>query len=103
MDNLAQRIAQIRDDREHGSRWLVYQAISLLHDLASEHTLPAPEQLEQVREAALELAHARPAMAALAVAVGRVVGAQDSLAGIAHAASQLLAAYNHAVERITAY
>ncbi len=103
MENLEQRLARIRDDREHGSRWLVREAISLLHDLATEETLPAHEREQQVRKAAQALAHARPAMAALAVAMGRILSAQDGLAGIAREASRLLETYDQAVERITAY
>jgi translation initiation factor 2B subunit (eIF-2B alpha/beta/delta family) len=103
MENLQQRLARIRDDREHGSRWLVREAISLLHDLATEKTLPTHEQEQQVREAARALAHARPAMAALAVAAGRILSAQDGLRGMAREASRLLEASDHAVERITAY
>lgn len=103
MDNLEQRIELVRNDREHGSRWLVREAISILHDLATERTLPADEQIRQVWRAALELAHARPAMAALSVAIGRILSAQDSLEGIAREAAQLLEEYDHAVERIAAY
>ncbi len=109
MDNLEERIAHVRDDREHGSRWLVHETISLLRDLAStgviNHapTVSADERLHQVRKAALELARARPAMAALAVAVGRVLSAQDGLVGIAREASRLLEEYDHAVERIATH
>ncbi len=42
MDDLTQRIASIRDDREHGSRWLVRQTITLLRDLATQSGL-SPE------------------------------------------------------------
>src|SRR6266852_6928688 len=103
MDNLEQRIELVRNDREHGSRWLVREAISILHGLATERALPADEQIRQGWRAALELAHARPAMAALSVAIARVLSAQDGLEGIAREAAQLLEEYDHAVERIAAY
>src|SRR6266849_4463569 len=103
MDNLEQRIELVRNDREHGSRWLVREAISILHDLATERTLPADEQIRQVWRSALELAQARPAMAALSVAIGRMLSAQDGLEGIAREAAQLLEEYDHAVEHIAAY
>ncbi len=103
MDNLEQRIELVRNDREHGSRWLVREAISILHDLATERTLPADEQIRQVWRSALELAQARPAMAALSVAIGRILSAQDGLEGIAREAAQLLEEYDHAVEHIAAY
>ena len=80
MEDFTQRIASIRDDREHGSRWLVRQTILLLRDLASENGPTAQQRLERTRQAGRELAQARPAMAALAgktsadataIAVGR--------------------------------
>ena len=103
MDNLEQRIELVRNDREHGSRWLVRETISILHDLATERTLPDDEQIQQVWRAALKLARARPAMAALSVAIGRILSAQDGLEGIARESAQLLEEYDHAVERIVAY
>jgi ribose 1,5-bisphosphate isomerase len=103
MDNFEQRIAQVRNDREHGSRWLVREAISILHDLAAESELPDDEHLKQVWKAGIELARARPSMAALGVAVGRVLNAPDGLTGIAREASRLLEVYDHSVERITSY
>lgn len=97
METIEQRIALIRDDREHGSRWLVREAIMLLHDMA---TMP-DAQLERIRHVGQELAHARPAMAALAGAVGRILHTADDQDSVAHAAAQLLEEYAVAVERIT--
>ncbi|MGH2481388.1 MAG: hypothetical protein ACRDHW_17175, partial [Ktedonobacteraceae bacterium] len=103
MDNLAARIARIRDDHKHGSRWLVHSTVELLRDLAMQSTLSSEEQLQQLYQAGRELARARPAMAALAGAVGRVLAAPDGLAGIARAAEQLLQEYDQAIERITTF
>jgi translation initiation factor 2B subunit (eIF-2B alpha/beta/delta family) len=103
MDNLEQRIALVRNDRDHGSSWLARQAISILHDLAADETSPADERMQQVRKAALALAYARPAMAALAVAVGRILSAPGGLPGIAQEAASLLKEYDSAVERIATY
>jgi ribose 1,5-bisphosphate isomerase len=103
MDNLEQRIALVRNDRDHGSSWLARQAISILHDLAADETSPAGERMQQVRKAALALAYARPAMAALAVAVGRILSAPGGLPGIAQEAARLLKEYDSAVERIATY
>jgi len=33
---IEQRIAGVREDREHGSRWLMREAITILHDVAQE-------------------------------------------------------------------
>jgi translation initiation factor 2B subunit (eIF-2B alpha/beta/delta family) len=101
MDDLTQRIARIRDDREHGSRWLVRQTMMLLRDLASEDAFSPDERLSRTRQAGHELARARPAMAALAGAVGRILAASDDAAGLASAAEQLLHEYDQAIARIT--
>src|SRR6266700_4085697 len=103
MDNLEQRIALVRNDREHGSSWLAQQAISILHDLAADETSPAAERVQQVRKAALALAQARLAMAALAVAVGRILSAPGGLPGVAREAARLLKEYDSSLERIATY
>lgn len=101
MDNLEQRIARVRDDREHGSRWLVHETISILYDLATQQTSPVDERLRELQHAGEELARARPAMAALAGAVGRILGAPGGVEGMTHKASQLLKEYETAIEHIT--
>jgi translation initiation factor 2B subunit (eIF-2B alpha/beta/delta family) len=101
MEDFTQRIASVRDDREHGSRWLVRQTIMLLRDLAGEDAFSPDERIARVRRAGHELAHARPAMAALAGAVRRILAAADNPAGLASAAEQLLQEYDQAIARIT--
>jgi translation initiation factor 2B subunit (eIF-2B alpha/beta/delta family) len=103
MDNFEQRIAQVRNDREHGSRWLVHETISVLRDIAIQPGVSAEERLRQVRQAGSELAHARPAMAALAGAVGRILSASNDVEGMAQEAGRLLKAYDSAIEHITRY
>jgi translation initiation factor 2B subunit (eIF-2B alpha/beta/delta family) len=103
MEDLTQRIARVRDDREHGSRWLVRQTMVLLHDLATEAGVTPEERLQRVRKAGHELAQARPAMAALAGAVRRILAAQDSPDGMARTAAQLLYDYDQAISRITGF
>jgi ribose 1,5-bisphosphate isomerase len=99
MDNLEERIAMVRNDREHGSRWLVHETISILYDLATEPT-SSPDELKRAGE---ELARARPAMAALAGAVRRILSATGGLEGMAHEAARLLKEYDSAPEHITGY
>lgn len=103
MKNLAARIAAIRGDHEHGSRWLMRLSIELLRDVAQQATGSPEEQLQQVRQVGHELAHARPAMAALAGAVGRILSASDGPRGMARTAGQLLQEYDLATSRITAF
>jgi ribose 1,5-bisphosphate isomerase len=100
MEDFMQRIARIRDDTEHGSRWLARQTIILLRDLAAASASEA--QLQQVRQAGRELAAARPAMASLAGAVRRILAAPDGVAGMARMAEQLLQACDQVIVRITA-
>ena len=101
MENLEQRIAQVRNDREHGSRWLVHEAISIMQDLAGTQTSSEDEHLQQLRHAGQELMHARPAMAAIAGAVTRILNASGGSAGMAREAARLLEEYDSAIERIT--
>lgn len=102
MENIEQRIAKIRDDREHGSRWLVGEAITLLADLASDTTIPPQGRLQQLYKAARALAQARPAMAALAGAVARIMSAaNDEPDAVARQAQQVRDRYDHALEAIT--
>ena len=103
MEDFTKRIARVREDREHGSRWLVYETISILYELATSSTGTQSERTQRLLQAGQELAHARPAMAAIAGAVVRILGAPDGLEEKAHAAEQLLRAYDTAIERITGH
>ncbi|HEY0757170.1 MAG TPA: hypothetical protein VGD98_24665 [Ktedonobacteraceae bacterium] len=103
MEDLSQRISSVRADREHGSRWLVRQTILLLRDLASEDGYTAEQRFERARQAGHELARARPAMAALAGAIWRIFAESEDAAGIARVAEQLLAEYDQAIARLTAF
>jgi ribose 1,5-bisphosphate isomerase len=102
MENNEQRIARIRDDREHGSRWLVGEAIALLADLASDTTMTPEDRMQCLYEAARALARARPAMAALAGAMARIMSATpEGPTAIARQAQQVRNRYDHALEEIT--
>ena len=101
MENLEQRIAQVRNDREHGSRWLVHETISIMQDLANAQTSSEDEHLQQLRDAGQELMHARPGMAAIAGAVARILNASRGAAGMAREAAHLMEEYDSAIERIT--
>ncbi len=102
MQEIKQRIASIRDDGEHGSRWLARECILILRDLAAEQEDSPATQMQHIREVGRELAHLRPAMAALAGAVGRILAAPEGLAGIVRVAEQLLQEYEQTIPRITA-
>jgi translation initiation factor 2B subunit (eIF-2B alpha/beta/delta family) len=103
MENLQVRIADVRDDRDHGSRWLVRETIAILRDLTSQRdpAISEEEQVRRLREAGHELAMARPAMAALSGAVRHVLGAPGGLDGMAREAERLQTGYEQATVRIT--
>lgn len=103
METQNERIAMIRNDREHGSRWLVRETISVLYDIATQSTSSAEENVQQLQRAGNELANARPAMAALAGAVRRILNAPGGLEGMVREAAKLLREYDSAIEHITGY
>src|SRR5579875_1082319 len=103
MQDIAQRIEVVRNDREHGSRWLVREALLILRDLARQPITSEDEHLRQLYQSGRALASARPSMAALASAVGRVLNVEGGVPAIERAAQTLLEEYDTATERITAY
>src|SRR5579859_1704417 len=103
MESIEQRIEKVRNDREHGSRWLVGETIAILHDLAARTTLSPDEAMQRLRSSAQELAQARPAMAAIAGAVGRILNAPGGLPGMAQRAARLREEYEHATEYIAEF
>ena len=100
---MEQRIATVRADRQHGSRWLVREAILILRDLAMVEGMPQEEQLRSLYSAGRELAQARPAMAALSTAVGRILNVTGGVQVIAQQASKQLEELASATERIARY
>lgn len=98
MENVTERIARVRNDREHGSRWLVREAISIVRDLAE-----AASDEQQLYAVGRELAHARPSMAALASAVGQVLSVRGGPKAIVREAERLLQEYDTATEAIASY
>jgi len=103
MENQNERIARISNDREHGSRWLVRETISILYDIATQPSSSPEENVRQLHYAGNELANARPAMAALAGAVRRILNAPGGLEGMAREAAKLLNEFDSAIEYITSY
>lgn len=98
--HVRERIQAIRDDREHGSRWLVREAILLLRDLAQAQIPSHDEHMRMLYVTARDLAAARPAMAALVSAVGRVLNVQDDPRAVAQAATTLLAEQDATLDQL---
>lgn len=99
-NDIQQRIAQVRDDREHGSRWLVREAILILRDLAQTKMASQDESMRQLYAAARTLAAARPAMSALSSAVSHILNVQNNPDAVAQEATRLLKEYDSAPTRI---
>lgn len=98
MTAIEQRIEQVRNDREHGSRWLVRETLLILRDLA--HTSKSSLDEQDIDKAGRTLAQVRPAMAALASAVGHVLTAQGGPDAMEHEAERLLHEYDTATAHI---
>lgn len=101
MDTIDKRIEQTINDREHGSRWLVKEAIAILRDLAQMQELPEQERMDRLLTSARTIAHARPAMAALSSAVSQVLHVEGGVEAVATRAQQLLDMYDAATARIS--
>ncbi len=101
---LAQRIARICDDREHGSRWLVREAILLMRDLARTLPLSTHEgELTPLYRTGYTLAHARPAMAALTNAMAQLLSTPGDSLAIVQAAERWLQDDETAIARIASH
>ena len=103
MENIEQRITQVCNDREHGSRWLVREAVLILRDVAQSPQASQDALMQLLFHYARRIAQSRPAMAALASAVSRVVCVQGGLEAIVQEAQQLLAEYDTAIEQIATH
>jgi Translation initiation factor 2B subunit, eIF-2B alpha/beta/delta family len=114
MEIIEQRIQKVISDREHGSRWLAREALLILRDIATsqsdnQQTSPADSVQEaapvrQLITSAEQIAEARPAMAALANAMGQVVSAHsEGLAAMGAVAQQLLDTYETATQQMAEY
>jgi ribose 1,5-bisphosphate isomerase len=100
MNTIEQRIDAVRNDREHGSHWLVGETIAILYDLASDNSLPTDQALQRLHDSGRQLAEARPAMAAIAGAVARILSATGGPSAIAQEAQHVRDLYDHAIEHI---
>jgi ribose 1,5-bisphosphate isomerase len=101
MDMLEKRIEQTINDREHGSRWLVKEAIEILRDLALLQELSEDERMDRLLTSARKIAHARPAMAALSSAVSQILNVEGGVQAVAGKAQQMLDTYSAATAHIT--
>jgi translation initiation factor eIF-2B subunit delta len=79
---LAETVNELRSDRTHGGSWLARRAVEALVEVIDAPASSTEDLLERLLASGRELAAARPAMGAVAHAVGRLVAS-------AHTASHL--------------
>jgi len=72
---LGERLQELRMDRRHGASFLARRAVEALVEVAEAPAATPEELLERVTSAARLLATARPGIAAVAGAVGRLLAA----------------------------
>ena len=89
---IAERVKLIAEDRAHGAGWLARQAVEALAE--------AVEEGEDPLEAGRALAAARPAMGAVAGAVGRVLAAGRTPEFLVEQARELIDARDRAAHSI---
>src|ERR671918_532298 len=75
MGPVAERVAKLKSDREHGGSWMARQAVEALAEVAAAPAESTEELLERLDAAGRELAATRRAMGGIAGAVGRVLAA----------------------------
>ncbi len=101
MENVEQRVNEVINDREHGSRWLVKGAITLLRDLAQEEVSSQDEQMRTLLKSAYRMAQARPAMEALSSSISRVTRPYErGLNAIKREANRFLKDFEESTEAI---
>ena len=72
---LAERVAELRADREHGASWMARRAVEALAEIAAAPAGSPDEVLDRLVVAGRELAMSRPGVGAVAGAVGRLLAA----------------------------
>lgn len=101
MEILNKRIEQIVNDHDHGSRWLVKEALELLRDLSLMQELSEKERLHLLLSSGRRIITARPAMGALSSAVCQVLNVDGGVQAMAQKAQEVLERSLHATVQIT--
>lgn len=83
-EEIAGRVAAIREDKEHGATELAREAVQLLAEMAADPSLPDASFPDLFQNTTRELARARPSMASLLNGVGTVVAAWLEGGGAGH-------------------
>lgn len=103
MESLEQRLLTVCNDRDHGSHWIVREAISILYDLATATASSSDESMQRLHRAARKLEQSHSAMAALSGATRRILNTPGGLPEKAIEAARLLEEVDHAADHIAAH
>jgi translation initiation factor 2B subunit (eIF-2B alpha/beta/delta family) len=74
---LGERVAELRQDRNHGGSWMARRAVETLVEISEADASGGEELLARLLEAGRELAASRPGVGAVAGAVGRLLAAAN--------------------------
>ncbi|MDX6505622.1 MAG: ribose 1,5-bisphosphate isomerase [Gaiellaceae bacterium] len=72
---LAERVEELRADREHGASWMARRAVEALAEVAEQEASSSEALLASLVAGGRELAGSRPGVGAVAGAVGRLLAA----------------------------
>src|SRR5437016_13068394 len=103
MESIEERLLTVCNDRDHGSHWIVREAISILYDIATEKTSSPEESMQRLYDAAQKLVRSHPAMAALAGVTKRILETPEGLSEIAASAARLHEEVVSATEHIAVF
>jgi ribose 1,5-bisphosphate isomerase len=103
MQDREQRLITICNDRDHGSRWIVREAVSIMFEIASDTTFSTVESMQRMHITGQKLIEAHPAMAALDGAIRRILKTPGDATEMAVEAARLLQEVDHATEHIAAF
>jgi translation initiation factor 2B subunit (eIF-2B alpha/beta/delta family) len=78
MPALRETVDELRADRTHGGSWMARRAVEALLEVVDEPAATTADFLDRLVSTGRELATARPAMGAVAHAVGRLVAAAQT-------------------------
>jgi len=78
MPGLRETVDELRADRTHGGSWMARRAVEALLEVVEEPASATQDFLDRLLATGRELAAARPAMGAIAHAVGRIVAAAST-------------------------
>lgn len=92
MVDLAERVEELRSDRTHGGSWIARRAVEALLETTARPAASTDELVDRLLSAGRELAAARPAMGAIAHAVGRLAASARTAGHLPPAELQRLVA-----------